>query len=339
MNESFVTLAKQSLFLVWGPPSHGPRSKVFARELGLDRVHFIHSTQKRGLWAAPYKYTYQAIQTLRLLFQKRPQVVFVQSPPSFAVLFVYIYCALTGGNFVVDTHSDALQRAYWTRPGWLHRFLARQAVATIVTNEYFAQMIREWGATAMILRDIPTTFPSDDSFQGLNGRFSIVVISTFAFDEPIEEVLEAAANLQDIDFYVTGKKSRADADLLAQAQANVHFTDYIPDESYYALLNSGDAVMCLTTRDNTMQRGACEALSLGKPIITSDWPILRNYFHDGTVHVPNTADGIRQGVQQMQGSYQSYQKGIDTLQKQQQQEWQRKADQLANLIHEAMTVK
>jgi glycosyltransferase involved in cell wall biosynthesis len=336
MDKSFAPLAEKSIFMVWGPPSHGPRSKVFARELGIGDVDFIYATNKRGLAAAPYKYTYQAIQTLRLLFQKRPRVVFVQSPPSYAILFVYIYCALTGANFVVDAHSDALQRAIWTRPAWLHRFLARQAVATIVTNDHFAHSIREWGAAALVIRDIPTTFTMDDSFQGLNGRFSVIVISTFAADEPLEEVLEAAAKLQDVDFYVTGKKSRANAELLNRAEANVHFTDYLPDESYYALLNSGDAVMCLTTRNHTMQRGACEALSLGKPIITSDWPILRNYFHDGTVHVPNTAEGIRQGVQQMQDSYPSYHTGIYALQMQQQQEWERKIGQITSLIYQAM---
>ncbi len=322
--------------MVWGPPSHGPRSKVFARELGLDGVHFISMTQKRGLYAAPYKYTYQAIQTFRLLFRERPEIVFIQSPPSFAVLFVYIYCLLTGGHFVVDAHSAAFLRPIWTHPAWLYGFIARRAIVTIVTNDYYAQTVQEWGATAMVMRDIPTKFPMNDSFQGLNGRFSVVMISTFDKDEPIEEVLKAASYLQEIDFYVTGRKSRANAEVLAQAQANVHFTDFLPDESYYALLNSVDAVMCLTTRNHTMQRGACEALSLGKPIITSDWPILRDYFYEGTVHVPNTAEGIRQGVRQMQESYQSYHAGIVDLQKQQQQEWASKSEQLANLIQEAM---
>ena len=33
-----------------------------------------------------------------------------------------------------------------------------------------------------------------------------------------------------------------------------------------------DGILALTTHDHTMQRGACEAVSLGVPIITSDWP-------------------------------------------------------------------
>ena len=58
-------------------------------------------------------------------------------------------------------------------------------------------------------------------------------------------------------------------------------------------------MQCLTTRDNTMQRGACEALSLSRPIVTSDWPLLRSYFAQGTVHVDNTAAGIRSGIAQV----------------------------------------
>ena len=81
-----------------------------------------------------------------------------------------------------------------------------------------------------------------------------------------------------------------------------------------------------------MQRGACEALSLGRPIITSDWPILRQYFHKGTVYVDNTSDGIRQGVLEMKHHHSSYEKGIRELQSDQRREWQEKVNTLASLI-------
>lgn len=334
MIESFKPLVDKSLFLVWGPPSHGPRSKVFARELGIDELHFIYSTKRRGWLAAPLKYPYQAIQTLRLLFQKRPKVIFVQSPPSFAVLFVYIYCVLTGGRYIVDAHSAAMLWSVWTRPQWLYSFLARNAVATIVTNEHFAERITGWGARALVVRDIPTSFPKGGSYEGLNGHFNLVVVSTFAADEPLDEVVEAAADLHDVNFYITGNKNRADAGLLARARPNVHFTDYLPDEAYYGLMSSGDAVMCLTTRNHTMQRGACEALSLGKPIITSDWPLLQEYFNKGTVHVPNTQAGIEAGVKELQQHYETYQAEIRNLKQEKKLEWESKAELLVQLIEE-----
>lgn len=337
-NLPFAPLRDETLFMVWGPPSHGPRSQVFARELGIKELHFVHGTTKRGAWVAPYKYSYQAVKTLLLLFQKRPRVVFIQSPPSFAVLFVYLYCVLTNGRYVIDAHSDALLSPYWTRPKWLHRFLARKAVTTIVTNEHFQEMLTAQGANAFILRDIPTTFPEGGSFP-LNGAFNVVVVNTFAADEPLPEILSAAENLEGVKFYVTGKKSRAGENFPTSYPDNVHFTDFLPNENYYALLTGSQAVMCLTTRDHTMQRGACEALSLGKPIITSKWPLLETYFNKGTVHVDNSVHGIRDGVEMMRGAYGRYQSEIKQLQKEQQQEWHTKIALLTKLIQQSLGSK
>lgn len=329
--EQFAPLREETLFLVWGPPSHGPRSQVFARKLGIDALHFIYLTKQRGLLAAPFKYSYQAVKTLWLLFRQRPKIVFVQSPPSFAVLFVYLYCLVGNGRFVVDAHSDAMQAPHWTRPRWLYRFLARQAVTTIVTNEHFQQQINSWGGHAFVLRDIPTTFPKGEAFY-FNSACNVVMVNTFAADEPLADVLAAAAELEDVQFYVTGKKRRDGQPIPSPVPPNVHFTGFLPTEDYYALLDGCQAVMCLTTRNHTMQRGACEALALGKPIITSDWPLLKSYFHKGTVHVDNTCGGIRRGIEEMLAHYEQYQAGIKELQQLQQQEWQQKIHLLMELL-------
>jgi glycosyltransferase involved in cell wall biosynthesis len=116
------------------------------------------------------------------------------------------------------------------------------------------------------------------------------------------------------------------------AAANVHFTDFLPNDSYYALLDSAQSVICLTTRNHTMQRGACEALWKGKPIIISDWPLLREYFSNGTIYVDNSASGIAQGVALMKENYWHYQKGIRELQVSRRREWREKLTALEKLI-------
>jgi hypothetical protein len=88
-----------------------------------------------------------------------------------------------------------------------------------------------------------------------------------------------------------------------------------------------------------MQRGACEALSLGKPIITSKWPLLESYFNKGTVHVDNSVQGIRMGVEAMRGEYGRYQSEIKQLQKEQQQEWQSKITLLTSLIQNSLATQ
>lgn len=324
-------LRRRSLFLVWGPPSHGPRSRVFSRELGIP-IHNVFSTRRRGGWVAVWKYGYQALATVWLLIRRRPRLIFVQSPPSFAAVFAAAYCAVTRSRFVVDAHSAALQSRYWTRPAWLYSLVARAALATVVTNDVFADRIREVGGRALVLRDIPTSFPIG-SPPGLTDGFDVMVVNTFARDEPLAEIVAAAGHLADVTFHVTGDPDRGrrtfDVD---SAPSNVVFTGYLEDSDYYALMSAADAVMCLTTRDDTMQRGACEALTIGTPIITSDWPLLRDYFHEGTVHVEADPTSIVAGVRRAQAEHDALREGIVRLRAEQWNEWVAASDALASLI-------
>jgi len=334
MSENHNPLAElgaKFLFLVWGTPDQGPRSRVMADKLGMP-VHFIQTTLPRGALYIPIKYPIQAAKTLQLLFRQRPQVVFVQNPPVLAVFLVWVYCALTGAGYVIDAHSEALLAPGWTAPpNWIKRLLAWRAIATLVTNEQLRQMVEQLGGRVLIVRDVPTVFKTHSEYP-VSRQFNVALINTFAADEPVPQVLQAAAELPAVQFYVTGRLKRKYAEMVASAPANVHFTDFLPDDQYYGLLNTVQTVMCLTTRNHTMQRGACEALSLGKPIITSDWPMLREYFNKGTVHVDNTVEGIRQGVARMQQDHHRYEAGIKELQVDQQREWHEKISALASLI-------
>ena len=332
-NLSFLLapIGQKALFLVWAPPTLGSsRSRVFSAELGISELHYVYSRIQRSDFTAPLRFGIQAVMTILLLFRKRPSVVLVQSPPSVAVLFVYLYSALVGGKYLIDAHSEALQSPRWTRPAWLHHLLIRKALAVIVTDEHFQELIEGWGGRAFVLKDPVTEYPLEK--VQMNGSFNITVVNTFKSDEPLEEVLKAAAALPNVKFYITGNKRKADPQILDAAPDNVSFTGFLPNEQYYGLLSASDAVMCLTTRDHTLQCGACEALSLERPVITSDWPMLKEYFHQGTVHVPNTGEGIRAGVLEMQKNHETYQAEIAALRKKQRQEWEARVEQLAGLI-------
>jgi len=321
----------QPLFLVWSPPSHGSsRSREFSKELGIRELHYVYARLKQGRATAPVRYMYQALKTVWLLLEKRPKLIFVQSPPSFAVFFVFVYCVLTRSRYIVDAHNGLFDIRIWTYPKWLHRMMTRHALATIVTDEHNRQVVHGWGGNSLVMKDPVTTYPLVEC--SLSDNFNLVVVNSFSSDEPLEEVLKTARDLKDVRFYITGKKSSADPQLFTQTPPNVIFTDYLPSEMYYGLLKSSDAVMCLTTSDHTLQCGACESLSLGKPIITSDWPILREYFHQGTVHVPNTSEGIRQGVLEMQKNYDTYLSGIRELHEFHKQGWKNQAEKLVQLI-------
>lgn len=61
---------------------------------------------------------------------------------------------------------------------------------------------------------------------------------------------------------------------------------------------------------------------MGKPIITSDWPLLRTYFSKGTVHVTADADAISDGTRRLIADHERYREEIRQLRAEQAREWE-----------------
>src|SRR5262249_55862654 len=158
---------------------------------------------------------------------------------------------------------------------------ARRALATVVTNEHLADIVRGWQAPVVVAVDPPIDFPDLGPRQPA-AQFTVVVVSTFADDEPIGEVLEAARAPPDVHCAVTGNPVYARPEWLADPPPNVEFTGFLQRDTYYPRIWHANALVVLTTLDHTVLRGAWEALDLAQPLVLSDWPILRQYFHRGT---------------------------------------------------------
>jgi len=298
-------------------------------------IAFLADSWKEVLRAAPFKYPAQFVRTYRILLRDRPRMVFVQSPPSLAVWSVAAYAAIRGARFVIDAHSDAFERGRWTRPRWLNRFVARRASATLVTDSYWAELVRGWGAEAVVIPDVPSAYPAaaEAAEQIDSEEFTVVFVNTWAADEPLDRVIVVARRMPHVVFKVTGRTEGHES-AMRDAPPNVQFVGYLPDPDYHALLSHASGVMCLTTRDHTMQRGACEALSLGRPIITSDWPILRSYFGQGALFVDNTADGIQRAVTKLTEQYDSLVHEVEALREVRRAEWTTRKMALEQLVEE-----
>jgi len=319
------------LFISW--ISHNRRSQLIADKLKIE----LHQIQifKRRYFLAPIRYILQAIKTLKICIREQPKVIFVQNPPIFAPLIVYVYAKIWKSKLIIDSHTFALLAWWWKWSLPIHAYLSRRAITTIVTNNHLDKMMRNWKAHSFILADIPTIFPQGKKFTP-EGNFNVAVINTFAPDEPVEEVLKAAALLPDVQFYITGDLIRAKRTYLLNRPNNVSFTGFIPDEKYFGLLRGVDVIMVLTNDDHTMQRGACEAVSLGKPIITSNWPLLRSYFNKGTIHVENSSEQIRTGVMRVKKELPILEKEVLDLQKERWIEWNNKFKALTMLIENSI---
>jgi glycosyltransferase involved in cell wall biosynthesis len=315
------------MLIAWAPS--GRRSESLARELGAE-LYFIHYLKFRNPLYAPVKYILQAIRTFQVLLVKHPEVIFVQNPPFVCGLVVYLYCRMTGASFVLDCHSDAFGRAWdWALP--IQKFLARRAITNIVTNQHWAEIIHSWTADAFILLDPLPKLPEGLDFA-VDPGFNVVFVNTFAPDEPLDLVLEAAHQLQNVHFYITGNTQRKPDSFFVNVPPNVTFTGFLPDTQYAGLLRAAQAVMALTTRDHTLQGSGFEAVSLGKPLITSDWPYLQELFPKGTVYVSNSSQGIRDGILAMQKMHTTLEKQMLAFRQESKRAWDKQFAQLKETI-------
>lgn len=277
----------------WAP--HCSRSDHTARELG-GRSFMVYAG-----WLGSHpvtilpKYAVQAIMTLRLLRRERPDAVCVMSPPVIAALPVLAYAWWHGTRVIVDAHTCAFVLPRWQRLQWLQRWVCRRALTTIVTNAHLAGLVRAWGAHATIVPDVPIDFAVSTPHLR-DAAFHVTAVCSFDSDEPVEAMFEAAARLPDVRFFVTGDPSGLQRDLRARVPANMVLTGFVPAPAYAGLLIGADAVLDLTTHDHTMLRGAYEAIYQGVPVVISDWPILREAFPEGAIHVANDADAIAAGI-------------------------------------------
>jgi len=316
------------LYLIWAP--YNRRAESFGQGLECE-VCFVHYFQYQKMKWSVLKYPLMAVKTLWLLFRKRPDCVILMTPPLFNVLFGYIYCFIMKRKFLIDAHTGSLISRPWTHFRWLHRFLCRRAVKTIVTNEELAKLIRSWGGRTLIMNP-PVRFPPIKTGPAGINR-SLVVVTAFSFDEPLNEILCAAREHPDIHFYVTGNKSKAEPGILVFQSEHIHFTGFLPKEDYLRLLKQSDGVLCLTTRDFTLQSGGEEALFMGKPLITSNFRILREFFRKGTVYVDPWKASISEGIRIFYRDRRRLEDEMLHLREEFESEWKSKKSRLIQILN------
>lgn len=294
---------KKIVFISWAP--YCSRSDNIAREFGGKSYMVYFGFLGSNYFTICFKYLFQSINTLFVLLKYKPGIVFVMSPPIFACMPVILYKIIFNKvKFIIDAHTAAFTHERWAKKNKLNAFFVSRAEFVIVTNKTLGEIVRDkWQGQFEIITDVPIKY--DDHSRSSNGIISIhenkriiTLVNTFAPDEPLLNFLDALYNMNDVQVFITGKIVNDFKKCVAEQPSHIQFTDFLSDNDYSNLLRKSDVICALTTRDNTMQRGAYEAIYLGKPVVTSDWPLLKDSFFKGTIHVNNSVDGIRQGVKE-----------------------------------------
>lgn len=313
-------------FISWAPFSR--RTESLAREFDLD-TRFETTPWPKRPTMTPLKYPWQTAATGAFLWRSNPAELWVMDPPSPLV-------ALAGGvarrrhlPLVVDMHTVAFYAREWEvlRPLELHSL--RAAAAVVVTNARLAERVRSWGARAHVLPD-PLPRPASDLHETVEDDL-VTVIATYSKDEPLHLLPEVARSLPDVRFAVTGAP-RGD---LRGWPTNLQPTDFLSDEDYWRQLARSAIVVVLTTRPDTLLSGGYEALVLGRPLVTSDHDVLREYFADAAVYASATAPSLTAAVAAGLDGASVLHSRLESLRASRAAEWQRAAARLKAAVGRA----
>ncbi|WP_368498776.1 hypothetical protein [Herbiconiux sp. A18JL235] len=242
------------------------------------------------------RYLRQWNDTRQAVRSGRPSHVIVMQPPLPALLAVLSVREGRRSRLIGDLHTGALENPKWRwASGIVLRILRRRGFA-VVTNEELADRVSVRGTEALVMHDLLPSLPDtlddtldDPKLAELRAKTFILVPVTYANDEPIDALLEAASSGRDVTWVLTG---RAPTGVSSSAPPNVYFTGYVSNADFLRLLSWCSAVAALTTREFTMQRAGYEALGAGKALITSNTNTLLRYFEDAAVFTDNSARSI-----------------------------------------------
>lgn len=281
----------------------------------------------------PLKYFLGLIKTFSIICRERPKYICCQNPSLILSCFLVLLKGVFGFKVYVDAHNAGLfpKEGRSKLLNTISRFVQRKADLVIVTNENLKQYVESNNGKGFVLPDKIPNIPHV-SPQPLLGKVNILFICSYAEDEPYEEVFHAGRNIDPKVFiYVTGNYKKRGINPV-DLPKNVILVGYIPETEYVAMLNSVDATIDLTTRENCLLCGAYESISVSKPMILSDTKALREYFSCGAVYTLNTDDSIRNAITAVIDQKAVLTVQIRELKSIRQKEWEMRKEELSGII-------
>lgn len=272
---------KKTLFISW-IRSHG-RSSGLSRALDAEELNIY--PESRGTLI---RYIKSFSITIKHIRSKKPTAVIVMQPPAFAALPIFVARFLRPYKILLDLHTGAFDNPKWK---WALPILLKLLPKTgrvIVTNDELATIVRRYKREPIVLHDLiesavsdlPEEFSDPSLTDTIDSTFVLLPV-TYAYDEPISELLDAAALTPSLTWVFTG---RAPSSVVSAAPRNVRFTGFVSDDDYIRLLLKASVIIAPTTAENTMQRAGYEALSYQKPLVTTNQKVLVNYFGEAALY-------------------------------------------------------
>lgn len=248
------------------------------------------------------RYILLSTKTLLVLLKEHPKKVYAQNPSIILATILCVAKPLFGYRLIVDRHSNFKlptlnsKNIVWRTFHFLSKYTTKAADVTIVTNQFLKDLVDNWHGRGVILQDKLPDLNLGEKVE-LKGKRNIVFISTFSFDEPLQQVFDAVKMLPtDWFVYVTGNPSKYKNLNVLDIPDNVVLTGFLPEKDYQSLLYTVDALIVLTTLEHTLTCGAYEGLAFEKPMVLSDTAAIKEYFSKGVVYTKPIANDIADAV-------------------------------------------
>lgn len=305
------------------------RPRALAEAVGGDfRTFYDLDIQRKPL--VPLRYLISAARTLAYLVRSRPRAVIMQAPPVPAAVLAWVYAKLARVPVVIDSHpvsfgfgGTAVDRAMKPLLAWL----APRSNGCIVTTNELGAEVEDWGGHPLVVHEPPPPWEDDVASSEPPRQGVVLFVCTFAADEPLDEVLDAARLLPEVRFRVTGDLRRLPARARASAPPNVEWLGYLRGGDYPRALAEADVVLTLTDRSESVPRSAYEAVYARRPLVITGWPHLAALF-PSAVTVEHSCGSIAAGVRSAFDRLTELRSGADSARALQAERWD---DQVAHL--------
>lgn len=264
---------KRGIFLAW--TAENGRSRDLARSLDLE-LNYVRPRTNLTL----LRYVISFVSTFKIsVLARDKKFLFLMLPPTPALFAIILSRIGRLNTCYFDLHTGFFYDPKWSWARDFSLFLMRRSTV-IVTNNNLATVARSQGVQRVIV--LHDWLTQEHLRVAAIAEDYVLCPVSYANDEPIEAMLAAAGQNADIKWIFTG---RAPVSIRNNAPENVEFSGFVSDEDYEKLLSNARLVLALTNRKDTMQRGGYEAIMRGIPLVTTDFPVLRDFFQDAAVYV------------------------------------------------------
>ncbi len=314
-------------FIAWGAVAG--RSEEIAGALGgTARCVFPPGSRRPPVLV---RWTLSALVTVGYVLRFRPSVIIVTNPPCPAAIVAWFSGRVVGARVVLDSHPGAFgaqgdRVAARLQP--LHRWISRRSDLSLVASPKWRDIVESWGGRAVVVHDAPGTWECRPPAR--HDRLRVLYVGRFAADEPWRDVVDAAADVPEVDVLITGDP-RGVGIHAATLPANVTLVGFLDPEHYREAVYDADVVITLTTEPGSVMRAACEAVWAGRPLVVTDWPAGRAAF-PYALHVDNNAPSLAAAIRRVQSLYEELATAAPAARLEQEDRWEHQLEELVDRL-------